>query len=305
MPERAVSARQRIRERARRANLRLVEDTPELSRMSVEEAQRRNQVEFARQFDPTAALPEEVQLRLVGEGAAHGEFPVEWSAVAPRFRDALAEFWTAKGPLQLRLVGFSAGSTVMHFVPDHVDAMAVADAGPVVVDQTALGDAAERLARVLDRAGAGGDLRPWSSHLHEVERLASELSKHDLNADLTYLGGAGRVVRARLDEAVRERLASLQETHEVTEIRTVNGRITQLAENGQVRVKAGTARNARVSEVHVRDKAKLRGLRIGDQVHWNVTAIRSVDELGRGQEERLEYQSAAAPPVDSDPLAWA
>ncbi len=302
MPEQVVNARQRIRERARRTHLSLVEETPQLAEMSVEEAQRRNQLEFARQFDPAAAMPEEVQLRLVGEGAADGELPVEWSAVAPRFQDALNEFWTAKGSLKLRLAGFSSGSTVMHFVPARDEPMPTTSDGPVTVDQTALGDAAERLATVLDSVAGGRDLRQWSKQLHEVERLATELSKHDLDADVTYFGRSGRVVRAYLNEAVRNRLASLQETHQEDEPRTVQGRITQLSENGHVRVKTGTARTSPVHEVHVGDKTYLGGLHIGQQVHWAVTAIRKVDVLGRGKDERLEYRAAQDPTADTEPL---
>lgn len=296
------SARERFLARVRANQINLQDETPEEARISLIEASRRSQLDFARQFDPSAVLDEEVQLRLVGEGAVRGELPVEWSAVAPRFQDALSEFSAAKGPLRLRLAGVSSGSTVMHFVPEREEPMGASSADTVVVDQTALGDAAELLATVLDRVAGGSDLRQWSNRLHEVERLAAELSKHELHADVTYLGRAGRVVRTHLNEAVLTRLASLQETHKEEEPRTVQGRIIQLAENGHVRVKTGSARNSPVHEVHVSDKRTLAGLRIGQQVHWTVTAVRSVDKLGRGQDERLDYVAAQVSAAGTEPL---
>lgn len=299
---RSRSAREHFLARARANPVQLQEQTPFEARISLMEASRRSQVSFARQFDPGAALAEEVQLRLVGEGAARGELPVEWSALAPRFQDALNEFCPVKGSLQLRLAGISSGSTVMHFAPEETELVAEGSSSSVVVDQTVLGDAAAKLAVVLDSAAGGNDLRPWSKQLHEVERLAAELARHDLHADVTYLGRAGRVVRGHLNEAVLSRLASLQETHEEKETRTVQGRITELAENGHVRVKAGTARNAPAHDVHVADKKHLGGLRIGQQVHWTVTVIRSVDALGRGRDERLEYASVRKAAAEAEPL---
>ncbi|WP_295016536.1 hypothetical protein [uncultured Micrococcus sp.] len=296
------SARERFLARVRANPINLQDETPEEARISLVEASRRSQLDFARQFDPSAALEEEVQLRLVGDGADHGQLPVEWSALAPRFQDALSEFCTAKGSLRLRLAGVSSGSTVMHFVPEREEPMDATSADTVVVDQTALGDAAERLAAVLDSVAGGHDLRQWSSHLHEVERLATELSKHELHADVTYLGRAGRVVRAYMNDAVLTRLASLQETHEEEAPRTVQGRIIQLAENGHVRVKTGTAKTSPVHEVRVSDKQKLAGLRIGQQVHWAVMAVRSVDVLGRGKDERLDYVAEQASTLSTEPL---
>lgn len=296
MTERQMSARERLLERARTIDVaEFDEEVHPADDTWWDEAFRRQRLNFMQVYDSAAALQEELLLRLMGEGADGALFPVNWNDIISRVQTALQEFTEA--PLHLRVAGYSTGSTVVHLVAEpsdteaeHHESLEPEDETVDHVHQTPLADASMRLMKVLCAAELRSDLRAWSGHLEAVEKFSEALHKRDLSADVKFLGSGGKIARATLTRAGMDYLEELQETKDVTTVQHVSGRIVNLSESGLVRIKAGVNRNSKVHDVHVDPSEMIANLHIGQQVHWEVRSVTTVDRVQRTRQQVLQFK---------------
>ena len=255
---------------------------------SWDEALRRQQLDAMTEYDPNATLVEELRLRLIGPDATGASLKATWFAIVSRFESAVSAF--ASKPLDLKVTGYSAGSTVVHLVADEpdIDDLNAADIGPL--HHTPLAQAAQQLMEALVAAENSSDLSRWRRELEEVEKFSDELQEHALEAGVRYLSSGGRVRDASLTATGMSYLASLRETRDEDEEKLINGRVTELRQSGAVKVKAAPHRTATAWEVRVDPDALLdMGLTLGKQVSWWVQQNTTKDRLGREGEKSYTY----------------
>lgn len=299
MTKQFVNWRESLLQRARNSETTLEEATRE-SNFSVvewEEVQRRQEYEYMERFDPTAGLQEEVALRLTGQAAEQGSIPDEWDQLLKHFRNALKDF--SPKPLDIRMTGVSAGSTIIHFSDSNAPQVTQDDESPSGifdrVHQTALADAAQELFKLVEAAEARQEVTEWIDRLDSFERFARELASNELEAGFRHYGSSGRTRGASLSKDGLRYIEAWADTEGGEKRVRVNGRVRELTlyskENvsGSVRVKAGSARNAQSTTIEFppSKRGMLETFRLGQLVNLNATRVFTVDRIGR--EETVKF----------------
>jgi hypothetical protein len=268
-------------------------DVPQLDELGWERVERKQWLEAAQTFDPSATLAEELLVRLVGDTATSSGLRLEWEGLLRPLQDAVAA--SANGDVALELTGFSKGSSVLHFrAVQREPVELMSDQGPAF-QETPLAAPVRRFIDFVDAVENERDVRMYSNSpmLGGVEKLSQELERLHLEADFKFYARSGDVRGTRLTERGMGYFKALNESEETTDSIGVNGRVTELKESGHAKVKQGTARNSPAYDVHFEPQA-LTGMKLvlGQSVNWQVAVVSTKDKLGRVQSTRFEFQRA-------------
>lgn len=244
-----------------------------------ETASRRNWLEAARHYDPTAALGEELIVRLRGPKAEDGglSFSIGDALLKP-LQDSVSS--AANDDVELEIVSLSQGSTVLHVRPRSVQE--VEEEHEVRVDSSSVDHAMRALLRLVAAVEHQQDVREWLGVLGSLDRLVDALQKFDLNVNLTWFALDGEARVAELTAQGRTYYLGLQDTTKERSHRPITGRVTELREAGVVKIKAGSSRRSPAYEVRV-EPADLIGmhLELGQLVGFLVREDVVRDKLGR------------------------
>lgn len=269
----------------------------------IEADHRESLLAATREYDPGARLDEELRLRLTGPDTEGGALRFQWGdALLDPVEKAVSA--AAGTPVQLELVGLSAGSTVIHARPvaaSHTPDQPVLDAPAA----SAAGAGIQTLTKLLDALESEQDVREWSRLFDSVDAVARALDRYALELGVTWYDADGGVRRARLTERGRHYAARLRDTRPRDQELTISGRITELRESGWVKVKTGTAKNAPAYDVHFEEPEMLLRMRpgLGDNVHFRVRFRQRLDAVGIARATEYTYLGPAAEqpslPLDS------
>lgn len=255
-----------------------------------ERIERKQWLEVAQTFDPTASLSEELLVRLIGESALSSGLKLEWEGLLKPLQQAVSAL---SEHAALELSGFSKGSSVLHFRAVRrapVERLA-GDLGDPI-RETPLAGPVRRFMEVVDAVENERDVRAYSasSMLGELQKLSEELERLHLEADFKFYSRGGDVRAAQLSERGMGYMKALAEPQETEESMAISGRVTELKESGHAKIKAGVQRNATAYDVHV-EASSLTAMRLvlGQNVHWLVNAVATKDRLGRLKSLRFEY----------------
>lgn len=259
-----------------------------------------NWLSAARVLYPEAAVPERLSVRLVGEGQ-NGALGAHLGDVLLKPLNGVvtanAENKVEKS-LELELVGLSQGSTVLHF---RVHAWAPAEpsepsgASPLAglsvasVADRVLGRTINGLRAIENQADAPTD---WAASLDAMGKLSDLLVEHELDIEMRWVAPTGRVRDASLTSRGHAYLAALRQTRTRRSDITVTGRVTELRENGHVKLKAGQARNSTTYDVKMEPEtlAELH-LYIGAMETFLVTLSEQVDRGNNVRHTEWTYKA--------------
>jgi hypothetical protein len=250
---------------------------------------RRNQLEALRVFDPEASLYEELTVRLVTAQLQSGGLTAEAATILKPLQETVGAL--SAEAFDLEITGISRGSTILH-VRAKVRPEESLDGMPIDASRA---DAPMRaLVGLLRAAEAEQDIRRWRAGAHSAARFADALDKLEADLDLTWWAVDGRVSSASVSSRGRTYLRRMQDTSESVSRRIVSGRVTELREQGHVKVKTGVQRNSAAFDVHV-DPDELATMRLflGDSVHFVVDEVVFLDRLGQAQRTEFRFVSQA------------
>ncbi|MEU6538083.1 hypothetical protein [Streptomyces sp. NPDC047000] len=273
----------------------------------IEAEHRASRLAAVREYDPSARLEEELQLRLSGPDAEGGALRFQWGdALLSPVEGVLSA--AAGSPVELELTGISVGSTVIHARPvTRSSTQEPPEQEAPVLDApvpSTTGMGMHALAKVLTALESGQDIREWARLFDAVDGLARALGKYRLDLGMTWYAADGRMRRAQLTERGRHHIEQLRETSPRDQEIIISGRITELRESGWIKVKTGTAKNAPAYDVHFDEPGELLRMRpvLGDNVHFRVRFRQRLDAVGIARSTEYTYLGPAAeqPPLPLD-----
>ncbi|MFB7579965.1 hypothetical protein [Streptomyces hydrogenans] len=260
----------------------------------IEADHRAGRLAAAREYVPHARLDEELRLRLTGPDTEGGALRFQWGdALLKPVEAALSA--AAGTPVPLEIIGISAGSTVVHARPvTEVASGEPDDLGGSVTSAASSGMGT--LAALLKSLEAENDVREWAPLFDAVDSLSQALGKYQLDLGLTWYDAEGGSCRAELTARGRRYVERLKRTRDRDQELTISGRITELRESGWVKVKTGTARNARAYSVHFEDTEELLRMHpsLGDTVHFRVRFRQRLDSVGIARSDEYTYLGQAS-----------
>jgi hypothetical protein len=278
-------------------------ETEERDEEEVEADHRASRLAATREYEPNAHLDEELRLRLTGPDTEGGALRFQWGdALLDPVEKAVSV--AAGTPIQLELIGVSAGSTVIHARP----VVSTSPQDRPVLDgpaTSATSTGMQAFTKLLDALESEGDVREWSRLFDAVDAVARALDKYALELGVTWYDADGGMRKARLTERGRRYAERLRDTRSRDQEITISGRITELRETGWVKVKTGTAKNAPVYDVHFEAAEELVRMRpaLGDNVHYRVRFRQRLDSVGIARATEYTYLGPAAEqtslPLDS------
>lgn len=249
---------------------------------------RRAQLEVARQYDPSAYLEEELQVRVLGESASSGALGVDWGTAMLRpLQDGVSA--AAGRHVGLELTGLSHGSTVLHVravppgpPPDRDFALDV---------DVSLADAGVRkLFGIVSALEEEEDVRASDAAFDHVDSLAKVLDKFDLSLMLRWMALDGAVRSASLTQQGRRYANRLRQTHQRRQEVSISGYITELRQSGIVCVKTGIARNSSSYEIKF-EPSELLSMQftLGSHVSFIVEMVRNLDAVHRTRSTHYRF----------------
>ncbi|MBX6768195.1 MAG: hypothetical protein IRY90_13755 [Actinomadura rubrobrunea] len=245
---------------------------------------RRQWLDAAREYRPDAALKEELQIRLIGSTVETGAlgFEIVKKLLGP-LRMAIAP--TTKKDLGLRLVGLSAGGTIL--LVQAAPTRPRSDTDPLLSDTgSSPADVAIRhFIRLIDTAESEGDIREWYSALKHLYKLVDVLDEFDLSMALRWLSRTGAVRSSRLTRRGRSHVRALQAVHTKKERKTISGRITELHKSGHVKIKSDFSYSVDVAWDTLNDMH----LELDQEVSFIVEATTTSDKFGVKESHAYEF----------------
>ncbi|MFF0409917.1 hypothetical protein ACFYUY_05705 [Kitasatospora sp. NPDC004745] len=287
----STSWRQRVLERNRLANAQFFADQEEdhLSSEAYQEDLRKNWLEAARHYDPTARLYEELTVRLRGEAADRGalDFRVGDALLKP-LREGVSA--AARKDVDLELTGVSRGSTVLHIHPKFPE-IASSDAPEIIeVDSSAADPAIRDLLKLIDAAEHEQDVRQWERIVPCLDGLVEALDRFDLSMEMRWSSLDGSVRASHLSGRGKSYVRSLRALQLSRTKMAVTGRITELREKGLVKIKTGSAKNSTAYEIRVSPEHLMSmHLELGVTVSFVVEVTKKVDKLGRPKSTEYNF----------------
>lgn len=261
--------------------------------LEIEEAQRRNELDARRAYDPSATVEEELLVRLRGS-LAEGTLPLD---IGRELFKPLSEGVNAatQAHVELALAGVLPGSTVLRIratsrLPEGTQPSMLAE------DELSAPDHAVRIfLDTIRGAEDESDARFWPAAVRKhLLELANVLYDHQLSADFTWLAGSGAVRRSTLTNRGQMFARRLRDYVERTRTLTVEGTITELRQAGWVKVKPDTGGAA--LDINV-DQKTLRTLHLTlfQEVAFEVRETTGENMAGQEQEARYQFVRAINP----------
>lgn len=259
------------------------------------EAARKSLLDAIQVVSPQAALPYQLELRLIGESTKAGKLPTDAMVVAQRFQQEVREVLStpALRSVEIDWAGVSEGSAVMHLAPR---LQAVKDDGGL--EAAHVDEFEQAVARVLDvhdrlesEAHDAAFARERPAFLDRVRLLVEALNEQSLNLDVTAYGSQGSVYRSSLAQRGRLRGQELFQRRDRTPtVETISGLVVSVDLEARSCAMRSEEYRGKLEIGDVPDELIRTGvLRAGIEVALRVEVIEATDHVGTQKASRRKW----------------